>query len=121
MPRPRTRLWRVELHKLANRTGLAIEVCHYPPGTRKWNKIEHKLFCHITRNWRGIPLATLEIVVNLISNTKTETGLEVHAWLDGHKYQSKKEVTDQELSEVNIKRNKFHGEWNYTILPNCKL
>ena len=115
---PRTRLWRVELQKLADVTGLEIEVCHYPPGTSKWNKIEHKLFCHITRNWKGVPLETLEIVVNLIANTRTETGLEVHAWIDSTNYQSKKEVTDEELSQVNIKRNRFHGEWNYTILPN---
>lgn len=118
---PRTRLWRVELQKLANRIGLSIEVCHYPPGTSKWNKIEHKLFCHITRNWRGVPLETLEIVVNLISNTKTETGLEVHAWVDATKYQPKKDVSEEELCNVNIKRNAFHGEWNYTILPNCEL
>jgi Rhodopirellula transposase DDE domain len=118
---PRTRLWRVELQKLADKTGLEIEVCHYPPGTSKWNKIEHKLFCHITRNWKGVPLETLEIVVNLIANTRTETGLEVHAWIDTTKYQPKKEVTDEELSQVNIKRNRFHGEWNYTILPNGRV
>lgn len=117
---PRTRLWRVELQKLANRTGLTIELCHYPPGTSKWNKIEHKLFCHITRNWRGVPLETFEIVVNLISGTKTETGLEVHAWLDTKDYETKKEVSADELSDVNIIRNEFHGEWNYEIRPNKK-
>jgi hypothetical protein len=90
---PRTRLWRVELQKLANRTGLTIELCHYPPGTRKWNKIERKLFCHITRNWRGIPLETFEVVVNLILGTRTETGLEVHAWLGLKKYETKKKVS----------------------------
>ncbi|MBX3416128.1 MAG: ISAzo13 family transposase [Pirellulaceae bacterium] len=114
---PRTRLWRVELQKLANKTGLIIEVCHYPPGTSKWNKIEHKLFCHITRNWRGIPLETFEIIVKLISATTTETGLEVHAWLDTTKYQTKKSVSTEELNAVTIVRNKFHGEWNYTIRP----
>ena len=114
---PRTRLWRVELQKLANKTGLIVEVCHYPPGTSKWNKIEHKLFCHITRNWRGVPLETFEIVVNLISGTKTETGLEVHAWLDTKKYETKKQVSEDELNEVNIIRNEFHGEWNYEIRP----
>lgn len=114
---PRTRLWRLELQKLANATGLVIEVCHYPPGTSKWNKIEHKLFCHITRNWQGTPLETLEIVVNLISNTKTETGLEVHAWIDENEYPDKLKVTDEELATVNIRRNKFHGEWNYKIIP----
>lgn len=114
---PRTRLWRVELQKLANRTGLTIELCHYPPGTSKWNKIEHKLFCHITRNWRGVPLESFEIIVNLISGTKTETGLEVHAWLDSKTYETKRVVTDEELDEVNIIRNKFHGDWNYKIRP----
>lgn len=115
---PRTRLWRVELQKFANKSGLIIELCHYPPGTSKWNKIEHKLFCHITRNWRGVPLETLEIVVNLISATKTETGLEVHAWIDAKEYETKKEVDEEELRQVNIVRNKFHGEWNYEIKPN---
>jgi hypothetical protein len=118
---PRTRLWRVELQKLANKTGLIIEVCHYPPGTSKWNKIEHKLFCHITRNWRGVPLETFEIVVNLISGTKTETGLEVHAWLDTNKYETKRQVSDDELNDVNIIRNAFHGEWNYTIRPHRNI
>ena len=117
---PRTRLWRLELQKLADATGLIIEVCHYPPGTSKWNKIEHKLFCHITRNWQGIPLETLEIVVNLISNTRTETGLEVHAWLDEKQYPDKVKVTDEQLSVVQIRRNKFHGEWNYEILPHVR-
>lgn len=115
---PRTRLWRVELQKFANKSGLVIELCHYPPGTSKWNKIEHKLFCHITRNWRGVPLETLEIVVSLISATKTETGLEVHAWVDANEYEKKKEVSEVELRHVNIVRNKFHGEWNYEIRPN---
>jgi hypothetical protein len=78
---PRTRLWRWALQQFANETGLQIELCHYPPGTSKWNKIEHRLFCHITRTWQGVPLETLEIVVSLIAATKTETGLEVHAWL----------------------------------------
>jgi len=114
---PRTRLWRLELQRLANVTGLTIEICHYPPGTSKWNKIEHKLFCHITRNWRGVPLETLEIVVNLIAATRTTTGLEVHAWLDEKDYPPKIKVRDVELEAVNIDRNKFHGEWNYEIRP----
>jgi transposase len=114
---PRTRLWRRELQRLANATGLTIEVCHYPPGTSKWNKIEHKLFCHITRNWQGVPLESLEVVVNLIANTRTETGLEVHAWLDEADYPDKLKVTDEQLAEVLILRNKFHGEWNYAIRP----
>jgi transposase len=112
---PRTRLWRLELQRLANATGLTIEVCHYPPGTSKWNKIEHRLFCHITRNWQGVPLETLEIVVNLIASTRTETGLEVHAWLDESDYPDQLKVSDDQLAEVRIIRNKFHGEWNYEI------
>jgi len=114
---PRTRLWRWELQRLADETGLILEVCHYPPGTSKWNKIEHRLFCHITRNWRGIPLETLEVVVNLIGATRTEEGLEVHAWLDGKKYEKGLKVNEADLAEVCIKRNKFHGDWNYEIHP----
>ena len=114
---PRTRLWRWELQRLADETGLILEVCHYPPGTSKWKKIEHRLFCHITRNWRGIPLETLEVVVNLIGATRTEEGLEVHAWLDGKKYEKGLKVNEADLAEVCIKRNKFHGDWNYEIHP----
>jgi transposase len=114
---PRTRLWRLELQRLANSTGMKIEVCHFPAGTSKWNKIEHRLFCHITRNWQGVPLETFEIVVKLIGNTKTREGLEVHAWLDQKQYLKARTVTDVQLLEVNMVRNKFHGEWNYTILP----
>ena len=115
---PRTRLWRWELQNLANETGLRLEACHYPPGTSKWNKIEHRLFCHITRNWRGTPLETLEIVVSLIGGTKTDEGLEVHAWLDQRKYEKGRKVSDEDLAEVRIKRDAFHGDWNYAILPN---
>lgn len=114
---PRTRLWRWALQQFANTTGLKIELCHYPPGTSKWNKIEHRLFCHITRNWQGVPLESHEIVVNLIGSTKTEEGLEVHAWLDKSQYEKSKKVSDERLAEVKIKRNTFHGEWNYQILP----
>jgi len=117
---PRTRLWLWELQRIADRTGMIFELCHYPPGTSKWNKIEHRLFCHITRNWQGVPLETLEIVVNLIGSTKTEEGLEVHAWLDGKKYEKARKITDEELQEIHIRRNKFHGEWNYEIHPNTK-
>jgi hypothetical protein len=106
---PRTRLWRWELQRLANQTGLKIELCHFPPGTSKWNKIEHRLFCHITRNWQGVPLESLEIVVSLIGSTKTKEGLEVHAWLDERAYQKSRKITDQQLLDVNIQRNKFHG------------
>jgi transposase len=115
---PRTRLWRWALQRLANETGMTLELCHYPPGTSKWNKIEHRLFCHITRNWQGVPLETMDIVVSLIGSTQTKEGLEVHAWLDEANYQKAKTITDTQLSEVCIRRNTFHGEWNYEILPN---
>lgn len=115
---PRTRLWRWALQSFANETGLKLELCHYPPGTSKWNKIEHRLFCHITRNWQGTPLESHEIVVNLIGSTRTKEGLEVHAWLDSANYEKAKKVSDEQLAEVNIKRDAFHGEWNYKILPN---
>jgi len=114
---PRTRLWLCELQKFADRTGVIIEVCHYPPGTSKWNKIEHRLFCHITHNWQGVPLETLEVVISLIGSTKTREGLEVHAWLDAKKYEKGRKVTNDEIDDVHIKRNKFHGEWNYEIHP----
>jgi hypothetical protein len=113
----RCRLWKVELQKWADETGLIVEVCHYPPGTSKWNKIEHRLFCHITRNWRGVPLETLEIVVESIGATTTEAGLEVHAWLDENTYAKGRKISDQELAGCTIKRHKYHGEWNYEIHP----
>ena len=113
----RSRLWKVELQKLSNKTGLEIEVCHFPPGTSKWNKIEHRLFCHITSNWQGQPLETYEIVVNLISSTTTSTGLKVYADLDSNMYEKGREVTDEELEKVNIRPSRFHGEWNYVIRP----
>lgn len=114
---PRTRLWLCELQKFADQTGMVIEVCHYPPGTSKWNKIEHRLFCHITRNWQGVPLETLEVVASLIGSTTSREGLEVHAWLDAKKYHKGRKVSNEEIQEVHIKRNKFHGEWNYEIHP----
>ena len=113
----RNRLWKLELQELADETGLIFEVCHYPPGTSKWNKIEHRLFCHITRNWRGKPLETLEVVVESIGATTTETGLEVHAWLDEGTYEKGRTVSDDELAECTIRRNAYHGEWNYEIHP----
>ena len=88
------------------------------PGTSKWNKIEHRLFCHITRNWQGVPLETLEIVLNLIGSTKTNEGLEVHAWIDEREYEKSRKVSDEQLLDVSIQRNTFHGDWNYSILPN---
>jgi transposase len=117
----RNRLWKLELQRFANRTGLIVEVCHFPPGTSKWNKIEHRLFCHITRNWQGIPLETHEIVVNLIGGTRTAQGLEVHAWLDERECPKGRKVSDAELTEVRIRRNSFQGYWNYEIHPQKKL
>lgn len=116
----RCRLWKVELQKWADETGLIIEVSHYPPGTSKWNKIEHRVFCHITRNWQGTPLETLEIVVESIGATTTETGLEVHAWIDAGTYEKGRKVSDKELAECTIKPNAYHGEWNYEIYPRVK-
>ena len=112
----RTRLWKTELQKLADDTGLQIVVCHFPPGTSKWNKIEHRLFSFISRNWRGQPLISYEVIINLIAATTTSTGLEVYARLDQNEY-PKVDVTDAELAAVNITRDAFHGEWNYTINP----
>ena len=113
----RNRLWKLELQRLADETGMKIEVCHYPPGTSKWNKIEHRLFCHITRNWRGVPLETHQVVVNLVSSTRTEEGLEVHCWLDSKTYQTGRKVTDAQMSSVRLRRNAFQGDWNYEIQP----
>jgi transposase len=113
----RNRLWKHELQRLADTMGIIIEVCHYPPGTSKWNKIEHRLFCHITRNWRGVPLATYEVVVNLVSSTCTKEGLEVHCWLDEKAYMKGRQVSEQEFAAIRLRRNKFHGDWNYEILP----
>jgi hypothetical protein len=113
----RTRLWKTELQHLADHTGLQITVCHFPPGTSKWNKIEHRLFSFISKNWRGQPLISYEVIINLITATTTNTGLEVHARLDNNTYPDKIEVTDQQLAAVNLHRDAFHGEWNYTIKP----
>lgn len=113
----RVRLWKVELQKLADETGMKINVCHFPPGTSKWNKIEHKMFCHIAKNWRGKPLITRETVVNLISNTKTNEGLKIKAKLDENIYSTGKKITDEQLNQVLLEKSTFHGEWNYKILP----
>lgn len=114
----RTRLWKVELQKLSNELGLEIEVCHFPPGTSKWNKIEHRLFCHLTRNWQGQPLETYEIIVNLIGSTTTDAGLEVHATLDTKRYPKGKKVSNADMRAINLTPAAFHGEWNYLIRPN---
>ena len=113
----RCRLWKVELQRLADETGLRISVCHFPPGTSKWNKIEHRMFCHITENWRGRPLVSREVVVNLIGHTTTKTGLAIRSALDENSYPTGREVTAQQLESLAIKQEKFHGEWKYTIQP----
>ena len=113
----RTRLWKVELQSLANQIGLRISVCHFPPGTSKWNKIEHRMFCHITENWRGRPLISRAVVVNLIGSTKTKAGLRIQAELDTNSYPTGIKVTDEELAAIKIKTHSFHGDWNYTIAP----
>jgi hypothetical protein len=113
----RVRLFKIELQKLADETGLTLQVCHYPPGTSKWNKIEHRLFCHITQTWRGTPLTSRLAVVELIAATTTTTGLRVHCELDTRAYPKGIKVTDAEMATLNIEGNKFHPEWNYTIAP----
>jgi transposase len=113
----RIRLWKTELQKLADETGLTIRVCHFPPGTSKWNKIEHRLFCHISQNWRGRPLISYQVIINSIAATTTSAGLKVYARLDEHDYPKKIEVTDAELAAVNLTPDPFHPEWNYSISP----
>jgi hypothetical protein len=113
----RNRLWRVRLGQLAARTGLHITVCHFPPGTSKWNKIEHRLFSAISTNWRGRPLTSHQVIVDLIANTTTRTGLKVHARLDQGHYPTGVKVTDNQLAAVPIARHSFHGDWNYTVKP----
>jgi hypothetical protein len=113
----RCRLWKVALQQLADTIGLRIVVCHFPPGTSKWNKIEHRMFCHITKNWRGKPLLSRAVVVNLIGNTKTKAGLHIQAELDTNAYATGIKVSDEELAAVQIEKAPFHGEWNYTISP----
>jgi Rhodopirellula transposase DDE domain len=113
----RTRLWKRELQRLADATGLAITVCHFPPGTSKWNKIEHRLFSYITQNWRGHPLVSYAVILSLIASTTTSTGLTVQSYLDTASYPAGVTVSDAEMAALRIARDPFHGEWNYTILP----
>jgi hypothetical protein len=115
----RVRLWKLELQKLADETGLEISICHLPPGTSKWNKIEHRLFSFISQNWRGKPLVSHQVIVNLIAATTTRAGLRVHAEVDSRKYPKGVKVTDEEVTSIRIERDKFHGDWNYTILPHA--
>jgi len=113
----RNRLWKFELQKLAHELNLQIAVCHFPPGTSKWNKIEHRLFSHISMNWRGKPLTSLEVIINLIGGTKTRTGLKVKAVADQKIYQKGLKISKEEFEKIIIERNEFHGEWNYIIHP----
>jgi len=113
----RVRLWKVEVQGLATETGLGITICHFPPGTSKWNKIEHRLFSHISMNWRGRPLVSHEVIVKLIAKTSTRNGLRVKAKLDRRKYPTKVKVSDKEMERVKLKPHSFHGEWNYSINP----
>ena len=115
----RLRLWKWELQKLADDTGLTVHVCHLPPGTSKWNKIEHRMFSFISKNWRGKPLLTHATIVNLISATRTRKGLTVRCVLDRKKYPKKIKVTDEQMQTLRLSRDRFHGDWNYTIRPQC--
>ena len=110
-------MWKVELQGLADEIGLRISVCHFPPGTSKWNKIEHRMFCHITENWRGRPLVSLRAIVSLIASTTTSTGLMVKAAPDTDHYDTAIKVSDEEMAGLRRQRHEFHGEWNYTISP----
>ena len=113
----RLRLWKVELQKLADETGLTIKVRHYPPGTSKWNKIEHRLFCRITQNWRGRPLTDHATIIELIAATTTKTGLKVESALDTRLYEKGLKVTKAEMKRLDIRGDAFHPEWNYSVIP----
>jgi len=117
----RLRAWKVHLQILADRLGMAIWVCHYPPGTSKWNQVEHRLFSFISMNWRGRPLLSYEAVVNLIGGTTTKSGLRVKALLDTREYQPGQKITDEEMGKLRLKPHRFHGDWNYTLHPRYML
>ena len=116
----RNRLWKVGLQKISDEFGIKIHVCHFPPGTSKWNKIEHRLFSRITQNWKGKPLENYDIAKNLIKSTTTETGLTVYCEVDKGTYPKSIKVSDEELDNVNLYKNHFHGDWNYIISPHTK-
>jgi Rhodopirellula transposase DDE domain len=116
----RVKLWKLELQHLADETGLTLHICHFPPGTSKWNKIEHRMFCHISQNWRGRPLTSRQVIVKLISHTTTHTGLRIQAKLDKHLYPTGIKVSDEELNSIALERDDFHGDWNYRIKPKSK-
>jgi hypothetical protein len=113
-------LWKLELQGLVDEIGIPVTICHLPPGTSKWNKVEHRLFSFISQNWRGKPLVTHQVIVNLIAATTTKTGLLVRSRLDKRPYAKGRRVSDAQLARVNIEPNRFHGEWNYTIHPTDK-
>jgi Rhodopirellula transposase. len=117
----RLRLWKLELQKLADETGLEIAVCHFPPGTSKWNKIEHRLFSAISQNWRGKPLVSHEVIVKLIAATTTRTGLRVRSALDDNRYPAGRTVSDADMDTLHLRPDAFHGEWNYSLLPRQRL
>ena len=116
----RSRLWKVALQDLATRLGIPVRVCHFPPGTSKWNKIEHRMFCHITQNWRGRPLISHEVIIQLIANTTTSKGLKVKAALDRRNYPKGVKVAKDELDALQLRPAKFHGDWNYTVSPRSR-
>jgi transposase len=116
----RTRLWKLCIQKLADETGLQISICHFPPGTSKWNKIEHRMFCHITENWRGKPLVSRAVIVNLIGHTTTRKGLQIKAAVDTRSYEQGVKVSDEEFATINLTPSRFHGDWNYTISPRSR-
>jgi transposase len=113
----RSRLWKMEIQKFSNETGMQIRVCHFPPGTSKWNKIEHKLFSFISMNWRGKPLTSLQVIVNLIGATKSKSGLKIETSIDENIYEKGIKVNDEDFKKINIEKDEFHGEWNYVIRP----
>lgn len=117
----RSRLWKKGIQKLSDETGLVIDVCHFPPATSKWNKIEHRLFSYISQNWRGKPLVSYEVIVNLIASTKTEKGLEVTCELDTKTYDTGIKIKDKDMKSINLEKHDFHGEWNYTISPKSTI
>lgn len=113
----RNRLWKVALQDLADELNLRLEICHFPPGTSKWNKIEHRMFCFISKNWRGRPLTSYQVIINLIARTTAKTGLIIQAALDSNHYDTGIHVSDEEMSTLKITPAEFHGEWNYTFQP----
>ncbi len=117
----RLRLWKLELQRLADETGLTVSVSHFPPGTSKWNKIEHRLFSFISKNWRGQPLTSLKVIVNLIAGTTTRKGLKVHAEIDDGRYPTGIKIPDSEMAQIRLQRDDFHGEWNYEIMPHAGI